>query len=63
MTRKASQRTAKKLSANKEKKISREFLQTFNVDDQYGLLVEESPVLMTVLHAAACKEKIEDLEV
>ena len=53
--------TARKL-ADDEDVLSRALLKTYDVNEKYNILLKESPVLMTVLHGASCKQKRKNIK-
>ena len=43
--------------------ITRDFLENYSVDEKYEKLLHESPLLMSVLHAACCRQKFKEIKV
>ena len=53
--------TARKL-ADEEDVLSRALLQSYDIAEKYSVLLKESPVLMTALHGASCKQKRTEID-
>ena len=59
---KESKETCKRLE-EKEEEINREFIENYSVDEKYNTVMKESPVLVSVLHAASTTQKYRELQV
>ena len=47
----------------REEKLTRKVLESYDINKRFSNLVEESPILMTVLHGASCKQKLHNIQV
>ena len=54
--------TAQNMKEN-ETKLTSEALQLYDPDEEYEELVENSPIMMTVLHSSASSQKFRDIGV
>ena len=53
---------ARKLRERKEE-LTRDVLEKFDVNNEYEAMLNFSPILMTVIHAASSNNKLKDIKV